>query len=71
MQSPTNELAELEEEDEDNMEEISTANIISGRRTRGKQDIDYAKAAAEAKDLDDDEDDDEDFETHEEDAMQE
>lgn len=59
-----------EEEDEDNMEEISTDNIINdGRRTRGKN-IDFAKAAAEADDLDDDEDDDEDFEEKDEDAME-
>ena len=50
-----------EEEDEDNMEEIDTDNIISdGRRTRGKT-IDFAKAAENAgEDLDDDEDDDDD-----------
>ena len=60
-----------EEEDEDNMEEISTENIISGRRTRGTKDIDYAKAAAEAEDLEDDEDDDDDFQAQEDDAMQE
>lgn len=65
-----------EEEDEDNMEEIDTDNIIDGgRRTRGKR-IDFAKAAAEnpAEDDDDDEDDDEDFQAKGEDdadAMQE
>ena len=61
-----------EEEDLDNMEEISTENIINtGRRTRGKT-IDFAKAAEEAgNDLDDDEDDDDDFEEKEDDAMQE
>ena len=59
-----------EEEDEDNMEEISTENIL-GRRTRGTKDIDYAKAAAEAEDLEDDEDDDDDFQAQEDDAMQE
>jgi len=53
------------------MEEISTENIV-GSRTRGKT-IDYAKAAAEDKDLpDDDEEDDEDFEgAREDDEMQE
>jgi len=67
---------EVEEEDDDNMEEIDTDNILSdGRRTRGKQ-IDYAKAAEKAKeegeDLDDDdEDEDEDFEANNDDAMQE
>ena len=62
----------LEEEDEDNMEEISTDNIINdGRRTRGKN-IDFAEAAAKAgADLDDDEDDDEDFVVKDDDAMQE
>ena len=59
-----------EEEDEDNMEEITTDNIV-GSRTRGKTGVDYAKAAANTEDLDDDEDDDEDFEAHEDDAMQE
>jgi hypothetical protein len=62
-----------EEEDEDNMEEIDTNNIIaSGRRTRGKT-IDFAKAAENAEDLPEDEDDDEDFEEpkHEGDAMEE
>ncbi|MCJ1387167.1 Histone H2A.Z-specific chaperone [Xylographa bjoerkii] len=59
-----------EEEDADNMEEISTENIINdGRRTRGKT-IDFAQAAKDAgEDLDDDEDDDDDFE--DEDAMKE
>ena len=44
------------------MEEIDVSNVI-GSRTRGKQ-IDYAKAAAEAKDLgdEDDDEDDDDFE---------
>ena len=54
------------------MEEIDTSNIV-GSRTRGKQ-IDYAKAAAEAKDElpdDDDEDDDEDFEEEADDKMEE
>ncbi|KAF2128789.1 hypothetical protein P153DRAFT_25409 [Dothidotthia symphoricarpi CBS 119687] len=49
---------EVEEPDEDNMEEIETANII-GSRTRGKN-IDFAKANAELGG-DEDEDDDEDF----------
>ena len=59
-----------EEEDEDNMEEIDLDNIV-GSRTRGKQ-IDYAKAAEEAKDEleDEDEEDDDDFEEPD-DAMQE
>ena len=57
---------EDEEEDEDNMEEIDTSNIV-GSRTRGKQ-IDYQKAAEDAKDElpdEDDEEDDEDFEDQE------
>ncbi|KAH3914862.1 histone H2A.Z-specific chaperone CHZ1 [Parastagonospora nodorum] len=49
---------EVEEPDEDNMEEIDTANVI-GSRTRGKN-IDFAKANQELGD-DDEEDDDEDF----------
>ena len=62
----------VEEEDADNMEEISTANIINdGRRTRGKR-IDFTKAAKDAgDDLEDDEDDDEDFEEKDDDAMEE
>ena len=49
----------VEEEDEDNMEEIDSDNII-GRRTRGKT-IDFAEAAKNAGDeLEDDEDDDDD-----------
>lgn len=63
-------VSAAEEEDEDNMEEIDTDNIISdGRRTRGKS-IDFAKAAEEAGDeLDDDDDDeeDDDFEEKEDD----
>jgi len=62
-----------EEEDEDNMEEIDTDNIINdGRRTRGKS-IDFAKAAENAGDEleDDDEEDDEDFEGGEDEGMQE
>lgn len=58
-----------EEEDEDNMEEIDTDNIISdGRRTRGKS-IDFAKAAEAAGDTldDDDDEDDDDFEEKEDD----
>lgn len=58
-----------EEDDQDNMEEIDTDNIISdGRRTRGKS-IDFAKAAENAGDeLDDDDDDeDDDFEAEEDD----
>ena len=51
----------VEEEDDDNMEEIDTDNIIQdGRRTRGKT-IDFAEAAKNAGDeLEDDEDDDDD-----------
>ena len=67
----------LEEEDPDNMEEISTENIINdGRRTRGKT-IDFEKAARDAAAAgepigdDDDDDDDEDFEEHNDDAMEE
>ena len=48
----------VEEADEDNMEEIDTANVI-GSRTRGKN-IDFAKANQELGE-DDEEDDDEDF----------
>ncbi|KAF2826176.1 hypothetical protein CC86DRAFT_394220 [Ophiobolus disseminans] len=48
----------LEEPDEDNMEEIDTANVI-GARTRGKN-IDFAKANQELGD-EDEEEDDEDF----------
>lgn len=62
-----------EEEDEDNMEEIDTSNIITGgRRTRGKQ-IDYEEAERKAKeagdnlDDDDEEDEDDDFEEPDED----
>jgi hypothetical protein len=62
-----------EEEDEDNMEEIDTSNIV-GRRTRGKN-IDWAEAdkkSKEAGDLDDeDEEEDDDFEEPEEDKMEE
>ncbi|KAF8864415.1 hypothetical protein BDZ45DRAFT_737418 [Acephala macrosclerotiorum] len=55
-----------DEEDEDNMEEINTDNIIpSGRRTRGRN-IDFAKAAAEMpEDEDEDEDEDDDFQAPE------
>lgn len=62
-----------EEDDDDNMEEIDTGNIINdGRRTRGKT-IDFAKAAENAgDDLDDDDDEeDDDFEEKEDDAMHE
>ena len=57
----------MEEEDEDNMEEIDTENII-GSRTRGKN-IDWNKAAEDNKDDldDDDDDDDDDFEEKDED----
>lgn len=55
-QQLTHETAE--EVDEDNMEEIETANIMSSR-TRGKN-IDFAKANQELGD-DDEDDDDEDF----------
>ncbi|KAL9098111.1 MAG: hypothetical protein Q9163_006168 [Psora crenata] len=57
-----------EEEDEDNMEEIDTGNIVSSR-TRGKN-IDWNKAAEENKDVlgdEDDDEDDEDFEEKDED----
>ena len=47
-----------EEEDEDNMEEIDTSNIV-GRRTRGKN-IDWNKAAEDNKGEIEDEDDEED-----------
>ena len=63
--SSTDIFIAAEEEDEDNMEEIDTDNIISdGRRTRGKR-IDFQKAAEENPpgegEDDDDDDDDEDF----------
>ncbi len=64
------------EEDEDEMREITTDNILpSGRRTRGLE-INYAKAAADAGDeLAEDEEDDEDFQGEaggeDDDAMQE
>ena len=54
------------------MEEISTENILPGR-TRGKRNIDYAKAAEEARQEqggDDDDDDDDDFEEPEDEEMQ-
>lgn len=60
-------LNTAEEEDEDNMEEIDTDNIITdGRRTRGKA-IDFAKAAENAGDELDDDDDDEDDDFEEKD----
>ncbi|KAF2261620.1 hypothetical protein CC78DRAFT_535475 [Lojkania enalia] len=66
---PEEQADDAEPEEEDNMEEIDTNNIIaSGRRTRGKN-IDFAKAAEELPE-DDDEDDDEDFENPD-DAMEE
>ncbi|KAF2878317.1 histone chaperone domain CHZ-domain-containing protein [Massariosphaeria phaeospora] len=58
---------EPEPEDEDNMEEIDTSNIV-GSRTRGKN-IDFAKANKELGDEDDDEENDEDF--HDDDHMEE
>ncbi len=59
----------VEPEDEDNMEEIDTNNIITdGRRTRGKA-IDFAKAAQEAGDEDEDEEEDGDFEEEDHDEM--
>ena len=57
----------VEEEDEDNMEEIDTSNIV-GSRTRGKA-IDFHKAN-QADDLPESDDEDEDFEG-DDDAMQE
>lgn len=70
--------AEDVDEEEDDLHEIDTSNILSsGRRTRGKT-IDFAKAAENAgEELDDDEEDDEDFEADggaevgEEDVMRE
>lgn len=62
-----------EDEDHDNLEPISTSNIIEGgRRTRGKT-IDFAEAAEKAKqagdeEMDDDEDD-EDFAPNEDSIM--
>jgi hypothetical protein len=56
----TEEEAEAEEDDEDNMEEIDLDNIVEGgRRTRGKV-IDFAKAAEETQNLPTEEEDDED-----------
>ncbi|KAK8161433.1 histone chaperone domain CHZ-domain-containing protein [Phyllosticta citrichinensis] len=56
-------VAEPEDADEDNMEEIDPDNIIDGgRRTRGKT-IDFTKANEEAGNMEDyDEDEDDDFE---------
>jgi hypothetical protein len=55
-------ITAAEGEDEDNMEEIDTDNIINdGRRTRGRQ-IDYTKVAEDQQLDDDDDDDDDDFE---------
>lgn len=66
-------FAIAEEEDEDNMEEIDTRNIV-GRRTRGKN-IDWAEAdkkSKEAGDIDDeDEEEDDDFEEPDDDKMEE
>lgn len=64
-----------DEEEGDNLEPISTDNIIEGgRRTRGKR-IDFAEAAEKAKAAGDDEmddsDDDEDFEAPDEDSKME
>lgn len=64
----------VEEEDgQDNLEPIDASNIITGGRTRGKT-INYAEAAAKAKDAGeedlDDDDDDEDFQAQEDDKMQ-
>ena len=64
-----------EEEDEDNMEEIDTANIID-QRSRGKQ-IDWAEAEEKLRaegnlpDDDDEEEDDNDFEDPDADNMEE
>lgn len=59
-----NSLTTAEEEDEDNMEEIDTENIVP-EQTRRKQ-INWAEAEqklkAEGEDMDDDDEDDEDFE---------
>jgi hypothetical protein len=53
------------DEDEDNLDEIDLENIVEGgKRTRGRN-IDFAKAAEEAKDLDDDDEDSEDDEDYE------
>ncbi|KAJ9194290.1 hypothetical protein DTO166G4_3391 [Paecilomyces variotii] len=75
-ESGPEELAPEEDEEEgDNLEPISTDNIIEGgRRTRGKR-IDFAEAAEKAKAAGDDEmddsDDDEDFEAPDEDSKME
>jgi hypothetical protein len=44
---------------EDDLAAIDTSNIVSGER-RSKKRVDYAKAAAESKDLDDDSEDEDD-----------
>ena len=65
----------VEEEDEDNMEEIDTANIVGGRTRR--KDINWAEAEQKAREAgdeldDEDDEDDEDFEVDEgKDAMEE
>lgn len=63
-------VADDDDEDHDNLEPVSTENIISGgRRTRGKN-IDFAEAAEKSKDAGDemeDDDEDEDFAAPEED----
>lgn len=67
-------LPAAEEEDgQDNLEPIDASNIITGSgRTRGKT-IDYAEAAAKAKDAGDedldDDDEDEDFQAAQEDEQ--
>ena len=53
-----NALADEDEDELDNLNEIEEENIL-GSRTRGKN-IDFAKAAEEAGDLDDEDDEDED-----------
>ncbi|KAF2016592.1 hypothetical protein BU24DRAFT_409682 [Aaosphaeria arxii CBS 175.79] len=65
-ESGVEDQAPVEVEDDDNMEEIDTSNIV-GSRTRGKN-IDFAKANQELGE-DEDEEDDEDYEG--EDAMEE
>jgi len=68
---PAEDDEEEEEGGHDDLDPISTSNIIPSGRTRGKT-IDFAEAAAKAQadgyDEMDDDDDDDDFEAHEDDV---
>lgn len=64
-----NQHADDEEEEHDNLEPVSSDNIIAGGRTRGRN-IDFAQAAEKAKnegDEVDEDDDDEDFQGNDDD----